>query len=98
MKEPRKFLKRLAARLKVLKRIHHDERGGVSIETVLIIAAIALPILIFLIATTRLGPTGEKRPPVRRMRLFFSGYMLSSFFWGAALVDHQVIAGEKSDQ
>ena len=49
MKEPRKLLKRLAARLKVLKRIHHDERGGVSIETVLIIAAIALPILIFLI-------------------------------------------------
>jgi Flp pilus assembly pilin Flp len=33
----------------VLKRIHRDERGGVSIETVLIIAAIALPILIFLI-------------------------------------------------
>jgi Flp pilus assembly pilin Flp len=34
---------RLAARL------HKDERGGVSIETVLIIAAIALPILIYLI-------------------------------------------------
>jgi len=37
------MLKRLASRL------HRDERGGVSIETVLIIAAIALPILIFLI-------------------------------------------------
>jgi hypothetical protein len=32
-----------------LARIHRDERGGVSIETILIIAAIALPILIFLI-------------------------------------------------
>ena len=34
---------------RLLARIHRDERGGVSIETVLIIAAIALPILIFLI-------------------------------------------------
>ncbi|MEQ8791010.1 MAG: hypothetical protein RIC55_32410 [Pirellulaceae bacterium] len=34
---------------KLLKRIHRDEKGGVSIETVLIIAAIALPILIFII-------------------------------------------------
>jgi len=34
---------------KLLKRIHHDEKGAVSIETVLIIAAIALPILIFII-------------------------------------------------
>jgi len=29
--------------------LHRDERGGVSIETVLIIAAIALPILIYII-------------------------------------------------
>ncbi len=29
--------------------LHSDRRGGVSIETVLIIAAIALPILIFVI-------------------------------------------------
>ena len=43
MKQPRSLLIRLAARL------HRDERGGVSIETVLIIAAIALPILIYLI-------------------------------------------------
>jgi Flp pilus assembly pilin Flp len=43
MKQPRNMLTQL------LKRIHRDERGGVSIETVLIIAAIALPILIFLI-------------------------------------------------
>ncbi|HEX5102840.1 MAG TPA: hypothetical protein VFV87_03465 [Pirellulaceae bacterium] len=35
--------------MRLLARIHRDERGGVSIETILIIAAIALPILIFLI-------------------------------------------------
>jgi len=34
---------------KLLKRVHHDERGAVSLETILIIGAIALPILIFLI-------------------------------------------------
>ena len=33
----------------LLKRVHRDEKGAVSIETVLIIAAIALPILIFVI-------------------------------------------------
>ena len=33
----------------LLKKIHNDKAGGVSIETVLIIAAIALPILIFVI-------------------------------------------------
>lgn len=33
----------------LLKRIHGDERGAVSLETILIIGAIALPILIFLI-------------------------------------------------
>jgi hypothetical protein len=33
----------------ILRRVHHDERGGqVSLENVLIIAAIALPILIFI--------------------------------------------------
>jgi hypothetical protein len=31
------------------QRIHHDERGAVSLETILIIAAIAIPILIFLL-------------------------------------------------
>lgn len=30
-------------------RVHRDERGAVSLETILIIGAIALPILIFLI-------------------------------------------------
>ena len=33
----------------LLKQVHRDEKGGVSIETILIIAAIALPILIFII-------------------------------------------------
>lgn len=34
---------------RLLGQVHRDEEGGVSIETVLIIAAIALPILIFVI-------------------------------------------------
>lgn len=34
---------------KLLKQVHEDKRGGVSIETILIIAAIAIPILIFII-------------------------------------------------
>ncbi len=32
-----------------LRRIHNDERGAVSLETILIIGAIAIPILIFLV-------------------------------------------------
>jgi len=32
----------------LLERVRNDERGSVSLETVLIIGAIALPILIFL--------------------------------------------------
>ncbi len=35
--------------LSVLRKIHNDEQGAVSLETILIIGAIALPILIFLI-------------------------------------------------
>lgn len=34
---------------RLLKRVHDDDRGAVSLETILIIAAIAIPILIFLI-------------------------------------------------
>lgn len=34
---------------KLLGEIHRDERGAVSLETILIIGAIALPVLIFLI-------------------------------------------------
>lgn len=34
---------------RLLWRIHKDERGAVSLETVLIIGAIALPVLIFLL-------------------------------------------------
>lgn len=33
----------------ILRKIHRDERGAASLETILIIAAIALPILIFII-------------------------------------------------
>ncbi len=33
----------------LLRRIHRDERGAVSLETLLIIGVIALPILIFVI-------------------------------------------------
>lgn len=33
----------------LLKRLHNDERGAISLETILIIGAIALPILIFLL-------------------------------------------------
>ena len=36
--------------LELLKRIHEDEDGSISLETILIIGAIALPILIFLLA------------------------------------------------
>jgi Flp pilus assembly pilin Flp len=34
---------------KLLRQIHRDERGAVSLETILVVAVIALPILIFLI-------------------------------------------------
>jgi hypothetical protein len=34
---------------RLLGRVHRDERGAVSLETILIIGAIALPILIFVI-------------------------------------------------
>jgi hypothetical protein len=33
----------------LLRKVHNDEQGVVSLETILIIGAIALPILIFLI-------------------------------------------------
>lgn len=35
--------------LNLLRKVHNDEYGAVSLETVLIIGAIALPVLIFLI-------------------------------------------------
>lgn len=34
---------------RLLKTIHEDQEGAVSLETILIIGAIALPVLIFLI-------------------------------------------------
>jgi len=39
----------LTAVRKLMARVHRDERGAVSLETILIIGAIALPILIFVI-------------------------------------------------
>ena len=33
----------------LVKRVHKDQRGAVSLETVLIVGAIAIPILIFII-------------------------------------------------
>jgi Flp pilus assembly pilin Flp len=33
----------------LLQKVHEDEQGAVSLETILIVGAIALPILIFLI-------------------------------------------------
>ena len=33
----------------LLHRVHNDERGAVSLETILVIGAIALPILIYLL-------------------------------------------------
>ena len=34
---------------RLMRRLHNDERGAVSLETILIIGAIAIPILIFLV-------------------------------------------------
>jgi Flp pilus assembly pilin Flp len=42
-------LSETASLRKLLQRVHKDERGAVSLEHILIIGAIALPILIFLI-------------------------------------------------
>lgn len=39
----------ISAARRLLAKIHRDERGAVSLETILIIGAIALPILIFII-------------------------------------------------
>src|SRR5438270_468124 len=39
----------LSAVRRLVKKVHRDERGAVSLETILIIGAIALPILIFVV-------------------------------------------------
>ncbi len=39
----------LQAWRKLLTRVHRNERGAVSLETVMIVGAIAIPILIFLL-------------------------------------------------
>ncbi len=54
----------LAAFRRLMKRIHRDEDGAMSLETILIIGAIAIPILIFIL---RVGWP--------RIRTFFSGGM-----------------------
>jgi hypothetical protein len=35
--------------VELLRQVHEDERGAVSLETILVLGAIALPVLIFLI-------------------------------------------------
>jgi len=42
-------MKPTASLRQLLRRVHADERGAVSIETIMIIGAIAIPILIFLL-------------------------------------------------
>ena len=42
-------MREISALRNLLRRIHRDQRGAVSLETVLIVAAIALPILIFVL-------------------------------------------------
>ena len=34
---------------RLLQKVHNDERGSVSIETILVLAVIAIPILIFIL-------------------------------------------------
>lgn len=35
--------------VKLLRKVHNDEEGAISLETILLIGAIALPILVFLL-------------------------------------------------
>lgn len=42
-------MKPTASLRRLLQRVHENERGAVSIETIMIIGAIAIPILIFLL-------------------------------------------------
>jgi hypothetical protein len=44
-----RIMSNLTALRRLVGRVHRDERGAVSLETILIIGAIALPILIFII-------------------------------------------------
>jgi Flp pilus assembly pilin Flp len=43
------MLQKKPSLMKLLKQVHDDETGAISLETILIVGAIALPILIFLI-------------------------------------------------
>lgn len=49
---------------KLMQRVHRDEEGAVSLETILIIGAIAIPVLIFIL---KIGWP--------RIRTFFTGGM-----------------------
>ena len=57
-------MKHNASFRKLLQRVHQDEDGAVSLETILIIGAIAIPVLIFIL---RVGWP--------RIRVFFTGGM-----------------------
>lgn len=50
---------------------------------------IKLPLLFmlipFILAAARRHPESHGRPPVRRLKLFVSGFLLSSVFWGAGI-------------
>ena len=50
---------------KLLQRVHRDEEGAVSLETILIIGAIAIPVLIFIL---KVGWP--------RIRTFFTGLVV----------------------
>lgn len=39
----------------------------------------------FVLAASRWQPDAEGKPPLRRLKLFVSGFLLSSVFWGAAV-------------
>jgi hypothetical protein len=39
----------------------------------------------FLVAVSRKNPTETPKPPLRRLKHFFSGFVLGSVFWGAAV-------------
>lgn len=57
-------MKSLAAWQRTMKRIHRDEDGAMSLETILVIGGISIPILIFIL---KVGWP--------RIRTFFSGGM-----------------------
>ena len=49
MKKELSKIKNQSPWVRLLRQLHHDEQGSVSIETLLVVAAIALPVLIFIL-------------------------------------------------